>query len=189
MTLPIVTIVLNLLVLTALAGTIYYAAGLSRALESLRGSRGDFSRRLTDLTEAIAKAQSTIADLRETGDTASVELKNRVSAAQSLNTELAEVTAAAEALAGRLETLSERGRRAVAPNRAPERAAEVPTVRPAPRPKPAPSSRPANAAPRQDSPFSIRDPEFEGAKVYSRAEAALLDALRKRRAQDEAGGP
>lgn len=156
-------IVLDLLLLAALGGTIYYAAILSRALSALRGSRGEFAQRVEALTDAISRANATIADLREAGDTASVELKGRVEAARALNRELKEVTAAAEALAGRLETLSARGRRAVAPDPSPP----VERARP-----------PAPAVPS----FAIRDPEFDGAQIHSRAERELLAALRGARA-------
>ncbi|MBL3677178.1 MAG: hypothetical protein JKP92_06730 [Alphaproteobacteria bacterium] len=160
MTSLLLTAVLDVLVLAALVPTIYYAWRLSRALAVLRGGRTEFAQRLEEVGAAIAAAGKTIEDLKGARDTANVELRGRIEAAKALTRELKEVCGVAEALAARLESLATKGRGSAA------REEPIPALRNKPRPPH----------------FAIRDPEFDGAEVHSRAERELLAALRRRAA-------
>ncbi len=153
---PLLIVILDVLVLMALAATIYYARGLSKTLSVLRGGKGEFAARIKDLTGAIEQARTTIADLSHARAEVNMELADRIARAKALAKELHEVCGVGEALAARLEHAAVKPRYDSAPT----------------------ASLSATA-------FTIRDPEFEMGKTKgptSRAERDLLATLRRRTA-------
>lgn len=168
MSLTLILIILDALVLAALAATIYYARNLSRALSVLRNGGGEFTQRLEEMTGAIALANATIADLQGSGNAASRELKDEVDKGRALAQELKQICAAADSLTKRLEALSIRTRKALVP----ENTLDLPPVSLMSKKKDKENIPP--------SAFTIRDPEFDGAEIHSRAEREILAALQRR---------
>lgn len=187
---------MDVLVLLALAATIFFAARLSIHLKTFRAGRDEMEKLVADLGRNVERAEETIAGLRGAARDSGRDLQSLINEARAVQDELTIMTESAGNIAGRLE-------RAAGSTPQARRGAE-----PAPRAAKVQAAAPAvKAAP---SSFAIRDPEFErgGAPedgdgeesgmedegwsaaegLQSRAEKDLYEAMRRGRRKTEAGG-
>lgn len=99
-------LVMDILVLVALAGTIYYCMRLSKNIEALRSYKSELKSTIAELTRNIEKAEKSVDYLKETSLSTGDQLKRQIIDGQSLSEELQLVTQTAENLANRLEGLA-----------------------------------------------------------------------------------
>lgn len=189
---------MDVLVLLALAATIFFAARLSIHLKVFRAGRDDMEKLVADLGRNVARAEETIAGLRGAARESGRDLQALINEARAVLDELTIMTESAGNIAGRLERAAgaaPQGRQAQGRRGTTEQA-------------PPPSRAQAAAAKAAPPSFAIRDPEFErgggaedgGAEEFgmdddegagglqSRAEKDLYEALRRGRKKTEAGG-
>lgn len=98
-----VAFILDIVIAGLLGITIFYCWRLNRRLAALRKGREELARLVTSLTEATAKAETGISQLKGTAKEAGDELKKELAAARSLRDELALITESGNNLANRLE--------------------------------------------------------------------------------------
>ena len=144
-----VSLILDIVVLCALAATIVYARKLSGQFGEMRADRKAFEKLIDAINSASARADIATRSLREAAQASSDTLQDKINAARALAGELEIVVEAGDHLAGRLENLARR-------NPAPARETAPPRETPVERP-----SRDSSA----DQP-------------RTRAEKDLLEALR-----------
>lgn len=85
MTLPVV---LDFVVLIVLVGTLSYAVMLNRRLNALSQSRQELTNFLASFTASIAKAENSVKELKNTGETTFAAAENLVQKASILKDEL-----------------------------------------------------------------------------------------------------
>ena len=102
--------ILDIVVLCALAATIFYALRLNNALTAFRGNRKEFEKLIADLSRNVDQAHSAIINLKDAGQAEADFLKEHADRAKRLVEELKDVMDAGEAMAGRLEALAEKNR-------------------------------------------------------------------------------
>lgn len=203
---PLVSIIIDVVMVGLLAATIAYAIILNRQIIALRESRGEMAELIQGLNDAMARAETGVRTLKKTAGDTGEDLQRTVNKAQTLRDELEFMIEAADALANRLGNVGDRdgGRRdsgrdggrstAVAPALASRAPAKAPLVapRPALRSLPAeddhdhddhapPPARldapPRRAAARAEPPAEARDPITRDGESLSRAERELLQAI------------
>lgn len=202
---PLVSIIIDVVMVGLLAATIAYAIILNRQIIALRESRGEMAELIQGLNDAMARAETGVRTLKKAASDTGEDLQRTVNKAQTLRDELEFMIEAADALANRLGGVGERdggGRRdggrstAVAPALASRIPAKAPLVapRPAPRSLPVeddldhdhddhapPPARldvpPRRAAARAEPQAEPRDPITRDGESLSRAERELLQAI------------
>lgn len=209
-----ITLGLDIVIIVMLGATIFYAVRLSKHLSVFRSNCGEMERLIRELSTQITRAQEGITVLDEMSSTQGENLRKLIAKAQGLCDELEIMTEAGDFMAGRLETLAERNRE-IAENMGQNALNAVyPSQREMAKPKKPEPKKPEkitsfeDALPRAsrervipsmnsgdsgmdagaDTPFTIRDPDYEtegdsstgeGDDAYlSKAERELMAALR-----------
>ncbi|MGA1859388.1 DUF6468 domain-containing protein [Azospirillum sp. 11R-A] len=145
---PLVSIIIDVVMVGLLAATIAYAIILNRQIIALRESRGEMAELIQGLNDAMGRAESGVRTLKKAASDTGEDLQRTVNKAQTLRDELEFMIEAADALANRLGGVGERdggrdaGRRdsgrdggrsvAVAPTLAARSPAKAPLVAPRP---------------------------------------------------------
>ncbi|WP_376959556.1 DUF6468 domain-containing protein [Azospirillum sp. A26] len=141
---PLVSIIIDVVMVGLLAATIAYAIILNRQIIALRESRGEMAELIQGLNDAMGRAESGVRTLKKAASDTGEDLQRTVNKAQTLRDELEFMIEAADALANRLGNVGERdaGRRdsgrdggrsvAVAPTLAARSPAKAPLVAPRP---------------------------------------------------------
>ncbi|PWC98415.1 DUF6468 domain-containing protein [Azospirillum sp. TSO5] len=145
---PLVSIIIDVVMVGLLAATIAYAIILNRQIIALRESRGEMAELIQGLNDAMARAETGVRTLKKAASDTGEDLQRTVNKAQTLRDELEFMIEAADALANRLGNVGERdgsrdsGRRdsgrdggrstAVAPALASRAPAKAPLVAPRP---------------------------------------------------------
>jgi hypothetical protein len=203
---PLVSIIIDVVMVGLLAATIAYAIILNRQIIALRESRGEMAELIQGLNDAMARAETGVRTLKKAASETGEDLQRTVNKAQTLRDELEFMIEAADALANRLGNVGDRdgGRRdggrdggrstAVAPALASRAPAKAPLVAPRPAlrslpveddhdhddhaPPPARlDAPPRRAAARAEPPAEARDPITRDGESLSRAERELLQAI------------
>ncbi len=99
---PIITIILDLVIVGLLAATIAYAIILNKQIIRLRESRGEMNDLIQGLNEAMGRAETGVRGLKKTAHDTGEDLQRTVAKAQTLRDELEFMIEAADALANRL---------------------------------------------------------------------------------------
>jgi len=100
---PLVSLVLEGLVVLLLGVTIFYCLLLDRRLRALRSGQDGLRQVIEGLDAATARAQHSIRELRKAGDEVSENLGGNIAKARSLADELELMIDSGERLAARLE--------------------------------------------------------------------------------------
>ncbi|QCG96644.1 DUF3053 domain-containing protein [Azospirillum sp. TSA2s] len=141
---PLVSIIIDVVMVGLLAATIAYAIILNRQIIALRESRGEMAELIQGLNDAMARAETGVRTLKKAASDTGEDLQRTVNKAQTLRDELEFMIEAADALANRLGNVGDRdgGRRdsgrdggrstAVAPALASRAPAKTPLVAPRP---------------------------------------------------------
>ncbi len=118
MSAAILNVVMDFVVLAALAGTILYAMRLTRSLENFRNNRNELKELIVQLSQNIDKAQNAISGLKNASNAAADNLDGVLHDSRKMAEELKMINEASNAMAGRLEKLASNSRRAApAPHR------------------------------------------------------------------------
>ena len=200
----VLSLMMDIAVLLALAVTIFYAVRLSNSLNAFKSHRAEFENLMTKLASDIENAYRAIDALKEASEQMGQELQESLSDSQYMIDELRQVNEAGDSLAQRLEQLALKGRQIYAPSEAPatvddfsdaqdvDEVSEMPswqsTLSVKMRDDEAASTAP-NGAESAAGLFSIRDPDYErgGAdtapetEFSSQAEKELYEALQRRK--------
>jgi seryl-tRNA synthetase len=112
MSAAILNVVMDFVVLAALAGTIFYAMRLTRSLENFKSSRNELKDLILQLSQNIDKAQDSIAALKKASNAGADDLENVLHDSRKMADELKMINEASNAMAGRLERLASDNRRA-----------------------------------------------------------------------------
>ncbi|MCD8570268.1 MAG: DUF6468 domain-containing protein [Alphaproteobacteria bacterium] len=107
------SLIMDVIVLAALAVTIYYAVRLSRSLSVFRQYRHEFSNVLAQLSKNIDQANAAILGMKEASRSSGEHLQELIDQARLLTDELNLINQAGDSLAGRLENLAEKNRKIV----------------------------------------------------------------------------
>lgn len=102
----LLSVILDVVVLMALGGTIYYAMRLSNALDNFRTQRSELKSLIADLGAHIDEAQNAIAGLKKASDVAADNLDDVVHDAKRMAQELKLINEASDAMADRLERVA-----------------------------------------------------------------------------------
>lgn len=105
---PLLSLILDLVIVGLLAATIAYAIILNKQIVKLRESRGEMVELIQGLNEAMAKADTGVRGLKKAAADTGEDLQRTVAKAQTLRDELEFMIEAADALANRLGSVSER---------------------------------------------------------------------------------
>lgn len=196
---PMVSLILDLVIVGLLAATIAYAIILNKQIIKLRESRGEMAELIHGLNEAMSKAETGVRGLRKAASDTGEDLQRTVTKAQTLRDELQFMIEAADTLATRLGNVGDRdGGRG---ENARGSAARIP-VKPALAPRPLARPMPvedhdddhddAPPPPRLEAPQRrgaapeardsqaremTRDPMTRDGESLSRAERELLQAI------------
>lgn len=200
---PLISIIIDVVMVGLLAATIAYAIILNRQIIALRESRGEMAELIQGLNDAMARAETGVRTLKKAASDTGEDLQRTVNKAQTLRDELEFMIEAADALANRLGSVGERdggsrregGRSAAV---APALASRIPAKAPLVAPRPALRSLPAEddhdhddhappparldapprrAAARTEPAAEPRDPITRDGESLSRAERELLQAI------------
>ncbi|CAO3424112.1 DUF6468 domain-containing protein [Azospirillum endophyticum] len=195
---PLVSIIIDVVMVGLLAATIAYAIILNKQIIKLRESRGEMAELIQGLNEAMGRADSGVRTLKKAAGDTGEDLQRTVIKAQALRDELQFMIEAGDTLANRLGGVGDRdgGSRsvAVAPALAARSPAKAPLVAPRPvlrslpvedehdhddhAPPPARlDTPPRRAAARAEPAAETRDPIARDGESLSRAERELLQAI------------
>ena len=110
---PLVSIIIDVVMVGLLAATIAYAIILNRQIIALRESRGEMAELIQGLNDAMARAETGVRTLKKAAGDTGEDLQRTVNKAQTLRDELEFMIEAADALANRLGNVGDRdgGRR------------------------------------------------------------------------------
>lgn len=190
---PVLSIVMDVIVLICLAVTIFYALKLSKSLNNFRAYRDEFQKLMLDLSRNVDAAQQAIHNLKQASLESGESLGAVIKESKLLADELEIINEASNNMAKRLEALAEKtGKgaqiRSSAGSLDPADADfEDDVLLAAPRSsvkKPVASKSSLAAGP---TGFSIRDPDYEAGldpadaeedvELMSRAERELYEAI------------
>jgi len=104
--------IFDILVLLALAVSVWRAATLSRQVSRMQADQKAFEQLIQALNLAASRAEAAIRALKETAIASSHDLQDKTSRAKALSEELEIMVQAGDNLAERLNTLAEQGRKA-----------------------------------------------------------------------------
>lgn len=185
---------LDILILICLGVTIYYAARLTKSLNSFQLRKKEFGRLIADLSHNITQAQGAIEGLKNASKNSGESLQKTIDSSKALAEELRQVNEAGEGMARRLEALAEKNRRLSYSDFAAETVSESPASGPEDMSRP--YGDPENPDTGSLPSFFIQDRDFEpdlagrGMKkdkaektggFQSQAERDLFEALQKNR--------
>lgn len=125
--------IFDVVILAALAGTMFYAHKLSKQFNGLQANKQAFEQLIAALNLASSRAEAAIKALKEAVLQGGDQLQDRVNKARALSDELEIMVQAGDNLAERLQGLAERGRKSAgAPeaDAAPEAFTETPVSQP-----------------------------------------------------------
>ncbi len=105
---PMVSLILDLVIVGLLAATIAYAIILNKQIIKLRESRGEMAELIQGLNEAMTKAETGVRGLKKTASDTGEDLQRTVNKAQTLRDELQFMIEAADTLATRLGNVGDR---------------------------------------------------------------------------------
>jgi len=197
---PMVSLILDLVIVGLLAATIAYAIILNKQIVKLRESRGEMAELIQGLNDAMSKAETGVRGLKKTASDTGEDLQRTVNKAQALRDELQFMIEAADTLANRLGNVGDRdGGRGETARGSAARTPVKPVLAPRPlaRPVPieahddddhddapppprleAPPRRVAAPEARDPQPREMaRDPMTRDGESLSRAERELLQAI------------
>lgn len=106
---PLISIVIDVVMVGLLAATIAYAIILNRQIIALRESRGEMAELIQGLNDAMARAETGVRTLKKAASDTGEDLQRTVNKAQTLRDELEFMIEAADVLANRLGSVGERG--------------------------------------------------------------------------------
>jgi len=112
MSAAILNVVMDFVVLAALAGTIFYAMRLTKSLENFRNNRNELKELIVQLSQNIDKAQNAISGLKNASNAAADDLDGVLHDSRKMAEELKMINETSNAMAGRLEKLASDSRRA-----------------------------------------------------------------------------
>lgn len=203
MNMALIGMAVDFVILLALAGTIYYAMRLSRSLEGFRAHREALKGMIGELSQNVEQAQRAIEGLKNASRNGTENLDEALRDARRMAEELKMVNEASEGLAGRLEKLAERNRKAAQDMNGPGEFYMADNDLDAPH-------RPARAGSVDMPSFAIHDRDAgddygfdaagaadedeegggggESGEFASQAERDLYEALRRNRRQTNTGG-
>jgi hypothetical protein len=138
-----ISLMFDVLIVVLLAATIGYAIQLSGRLAALRKDRAELDEMAKRFTQAAERAESAIAALKATSETAGKALDQVTVKAQGLRDDLAFMIERGEPLADRLTTSVTASMRQAAPREAPREIAPAPQAAPAPTPARSAAPEPA----------------------------------------------
>lgn len=107
---------LDIVILGALAATVYYAWRLSGQIDRMQADRRAFESLISALNVAASRAEAAIKSLKDVSLDSGDKLQEKISGARALSEELEIMVQAGDALAERLQTLAEKSRKAAAPS-------------------------------------------------------------------------
>lgn len=122
-------LVLDILLLGALAAAMHRAWILSRQFEQVKADRAAFEQLISALNIAAGRAEEAIEGLRAATTAAGDSLQSKVNAARALEGELEIMLQAGDSLAERLQAAAEKSRGAAAPSAPEIPAAKTPEPR------------------------------------------------------------
>ncbi|PWC33176.1 DUF6468 domain-containing protein [Azospirillum sp. TSO35-2] len=127
---PLVSIIIDVVMVGLLAATIAYAIILNKQIIKLRESRGEMAELIQGLNEAMARADTGVRTLKKAAGDTGEDLQRTVIKAQALRDELQFMLEAGDTLANRLGGVGDRdgGRSAVMPALAARSPAKAPLV-------------------------------------------------------------
>ncbi|MBY6262304.1 hypothetical protein EI613_10305, partial [Azospirillum sp. 412522] len=105
---PLVSIIIDVVMVGLLAATIAYAIILNRQIIKLRESRGEMAELIQGLNEAMGRADSGVRTLKKAAGDTGEDLQRTVIKAQALRDELQFMIEAGDTLANRLGGVGER---------------------------------------------------------------------------------
>lgn len=189
---PVISLVLDLVMVGLLVATIAYAIILNKQIIRMRESRGEMAELIKGLNEAMAKAEQGVRGMKRTAADTGDGLQRAIDKAAALRDELQFMIEAGNTLADRLSGFSDSDRPKHAPARPATGASRQPSasVAAALRPlleeaeaaeavtPPLPRRAAPATPPRSDADADRPRPGEEG---LSRAERELLRALENRR--------
>jgi hypothetical protein len=105
---PLISIIIDVVMVGLLAATIAYAIILNRQIIALRESRGEMAELIQGLNDAMARAETGVRTLKKAASDTGEDLQRTVNKAQTLRDELEFMIEAADALANRLGGVGER---------------------------------------------------------------------------------
>lgn len=109
-----INIVLDIAVLAALGVTIFHALRLSRQFQQMQADRKAFETLIAALNVASSRAEAAIQSLKATSLESGDKLQDKINRARGLADEMEIIIQAGDSLAGRLESLAEKSRKASA---------------------------------------------------------------------------
>lgn len=105
---PLISLIIDLVLVGLLAATIAYAIILNKQIIKLRESRGEMAELIQGLNDAMSKAEGGVRNLKKTASDTGEDLQRTVNKAQTLRDELEFMIEAADAMANRLGTVGDR---------------------------------------------------------------------------------
>lgn len=96
----------DIVVMSLLGATIFYAIRLSRNLEHFRQTRDDLHAVINDLSTHVHRAQQAVEELRAHAGQSAINLQTLITRSEEIADELQLMVQAGDALAGRLENLA-----------------------------------------------------------------------------------
>jgi hypothetical protein len=103
MGMPLLTLVMNIILMALLGAMIFYAKRLSDNISIFRNSREEMQNLIKSLSKSIDKAEAAIKSMRRETDTSADDLHFMITKAKALSEELQFVQESGERLANRLE--------------------------------------------------------------------------------------
>lgn len=166
------SMIMDIAVLAALAGTIYYAQRLSTSLTNFRAHKNEMKTLIAELAKNINDAQDAIDGLKATSNRAADNLDDVLHDSRRMGEELKLINETSESLANRLEAIASKSSQSFA---APEEEYYDEPL--------AANTDTGNAGEVIEPPsFFIRDHEFEAdeetEEFISEAEKELMEALK-----------
>jgi hypothetical protein len=125
---PFIGLVFNILILVALAITIFYCIRLSRQFEQMRADRKAFETLIQGLNLASARAEASIHAFKETAVGNGDILQDKINKSRAMAEELEIMIQAGDSLADRLQALAEKGRRSFSAETEADSAASSPEI-------------------------------------------------------------
>lgn len=110
-----IAITIDVLILAALAATIFYAAKLSRYFSTLKSDQADMQKLVKSLDLAAGRAETAVKALKETAVLSGGQLQEQIGKGRGLFDELALMIEAGDNLANRLQSVAEKSRKAATP--------------------------------------------------------------------------
>lgn len=156
---------IDIVLLCVLAVVLVYAFRLSRQFSHIQDDQKQLETLIIQLNKASERAENAVQAMRESAVESGELLQEKINVSRTLIDELEIMIEAGDSLAGRLQVLAERSRKAAQEG---EATPAGPARKPA---KPAPAAKKEKTALAEDA------PELQG---KSRAERELIEALRTR---------